>query len=133
MIIDREAWQRVLEFDIENVRSEYGFATRLAKENFWTKDFTQRAIMEYRKFMFLAANADLMVSPSPVVDASERAPSQRTFGPETSWRGASCRRKRSPVGARRRMQRIGAEDDLDEVADRWSLARRRLCVACLRR
>ena len=68
MIIDREAWQRVLEFDIENVRSEYGFATRLAKENFWTKDFTQRAIMEYRKFMFLAANADLMVSPSPVVD-----------------------------------------------------------------
>ena len=68
MIIDREAWQRVLEFDIDNLNSEYGFATRLAKENFWTKDFTHRAIVEYKKFMFLAAKSDLMVSPSPVVD-----------------------------------------------------------------
>ncbi len=48
--------------------SEYGFSTRLANENFWTKDFTQKAILEYKKFMYLAATSDFMVSPSEIVD-----------------------------------------------------------------
>jgi hypothetical protein len=62
------AWLRALEYPIDNRFSEYGFATRVARENFWTKEFTQRAILEYRKFMFLAATSELMVSPSPIVD-----------------------------------------------------------------
>ena len=48
--------------------AEYGFSTRLAKENFWTKDFTEQAILEYKKFMYLAGTAGFMVSPSHIVD-----------------------------------------------------------------
>jgi hypothetical protein len=67
-MINNAMWQRALDYPIDNIHSEYGFGTRLASENYWTINFTQRAILEYRKFMFLAANSDLMVSPSPVVD-----------------------------------------------------------------
>ncbi len=61
-------WQNVLAYDLDKPVSEYGFSTRLAKENFWTKNFTQSAIVEYKKFMYLAATSDLMVSPSEIVD-----------------------------------------------------------------
>ncbi|MDB5012782.1 MAG: hypothetical protein JWQ25_984, partial [Daejeonella sp.] len=45
-----------------------GFTTRLARENNWTLNFTNGALVEYKKFMYLAATADLMVSPSEIVD-----------------------------------------------------------------
>ncbi|HMR90344.1 MAG TPA: hypothetical protein PKD51_19415, partial [Saprospiraceae bacterium] len=48
--------------------SEYGFSTRLANENFWTKEFTELAILEYKKFMYLATTSEFMVSPSEIVD-----------------------------------------------------------------
>ena len=59
---------QVLAFDLDKTFSEYGFATRLAKENKWTKNFTKQAILEYKKFMYLAATANAMVSPSEIVD-----------------------------------------------------------------
>ena len=61
-------WQKILEFDLEGPPSEYGFTTRLANENFWTSAFTGQAILEYKKFMYLAATSDMMVSPSEIVD-----------------------------------------------------------------
>jgi uncharacterized protein (TIGR04222 family) len=61
-------WQSVLAYDLDKPTSEYGFSTRLAKENYWTKKFTESAIIEYKKFMYLAATSDLMVSPSEIVD-----------------------------------------------------------------
>jgi hypothetical protein len=48
--------------------SEYGFSTRLANENYWTRNFTKKAILEYKKFMYLAATSDKMVSPSEIID-----------------------------------------------------------------
>ncbi|MGB4772841.1 MAG: hypothetical protein WBP58_15355 [Chitinophagaceae bacterium] len=61
-------WQKILEFDLDGPPSEYGFTIRLADENFWTSSFTDQAILEYKKFMYLAATADTMVSPSEIVD-----------------------------------------------------------------
>lgn len=61
-------WNSILAFDLDNPPSEYGFTTRLAAENYWTKNFTQEAILEYKKFMFLAAISDKMVSPSEIID-----------------------------------------------------------------
>jgi hypothetical protein len=61
-------WQKILEFDLDGPPSEYGFTTRLADEKFWTSAFTDQAILEYKKFMYLAATADTMVSPSEIVD-----------------------------------------------------------------
>jgi hypothetical protein len=61
-------WQKVEAFSLEPSFSEYGMTLRLAQENYWTEDFTEKAILEYKKFMYLAAVADAMVSPSYIVD-----------------------------------------------------------------
>jgi len=61
-------WDKIEQFDFDHPASEYGFSARLAKENYWTRHFTQQAILEYKKFMFLAATSEGMVSPSSIVD-----------------------------------------------------------------
>jgi uncharacterized protein (TIGR04222 family) len=61
-------WNEVLAYDFDQPLSEYGFSVRLAKENFWTQAFTKKAILEYKKFMYLAATHEAMVSPSEIVD-----------------------------------------------------------------
>jgi hypothetical protein len=66
--MNKELWDKILQFDFDNPPSEYGFSTRLANENFWTKDFTELAILEYKKFMYLATTSEFMVSPSEIVD-----------------------------------------------------------------
>lgn len=66
--MNTKLWDNIEKFDLDNPISEYGFTTRLAHENFWTKQFTETAIAEYRKFMYLAASSDWMVSPSAIVD-----------------------------------------------------------------
>lgn len=66
--MDNTLWQKIDAFDFDNPMSEYGFSTRLATENFWTIDFTQKAIAEYKKFMYLAGTSEFMVSPSEIID-----------------------------------------------------------------
>jgi hypothetical protein len=66
--MNQQLWNSILQFDLDNPTSEYGFSTRLASENFWAKNFTETAILEYKKFMYLAATSDFMVSPSAIVD-----------------------------------------------------------------
>lgn len=66
--MNQELWNKILAFDFDNPPSEYGFSTRLANENFWTKEFTDQAILEYKKFMYLASTSDFMVSPSEIID-----------------------------------------------------------------
>jgi hypothetical protein len=61
-------WDNILGFDLDGIISGYSFSTRLAHENCWTKGFTEKAILEYKKFMYLAATSDMMVSPSHIVD-----------------------------------------------------------------
>ena len=68
MTTSKIRWQDIQHFDLEGAISEYGFATRLAYENKWSINFTQKAILEYKKFMFLAATSDTMVSPSEIID-----------------------------------------------------------------
>jgi hypothetical protein len=66
--MNQALWNKIQEYDFDEPWSEYGFSTRLANENYWTKNFTAKAIVEYKKFMYLAATSDLMVSPSEIVD-----------------------------------------------------------------
>jgi hypothetical protein len=66
--MNKELWNKILAFYFDNPPSEYGFSTRLANENFWTKEFTDQAILEYKKFMYLASTCDFMVSPSEIID-----------------------------------------------------------------
>lgn len=66
--MNQELWNKILAFDFDNPPSEYGFSTRLANENFWTREFADQAIIEYKKFMYLAATSEFMVSPSKIID-----------------------------------------------------------------
>jgi hypothetical protein len=63
-------WNKILAFNFDDPPGEYSFSTRLANENFWTKNFTEQAILEYRKFMYLAASSEFMVSPSEIIDTA---------------------------------------------------------------
>lgn len=65
---NRELWEQVSAFDIAEYSFNYGFALRLATENKWSFSFTDAAIMEYKKFMFLAAISEEMIAPSAIVD-----------------------------------------------------------------
>lgn len=64
----KELWNQILAFDLDKPMSEYGFSIRLAHENNWPASFTEQAILEYKKFMYLAATSGTMVSPSEIVD-----------------------------------------------------------------
>jgi len=66
--VNANLWNKIQGFDFDSPMSEYGFSTRLANENYWTRNFTEEAILEYKKFMYLAATSDFMVSPSEIVD-----------------------------------------------------------------
>lgn len=66
--MDKILWEKIQEYDLDKPYSQYGFSTRLEKDNYWTKDFTQKAILEYKKFMYLAGTSELMVSPSEIID-----------------------------------------------------------------
>lgn len=66
--MDKTLWKEIEKFDFDFPLSEYGFSTRLAFENEWTTFFTQKAIEEYKKFMYLAVTSNQMVSPSEIVD-----------------------------------------------------------------
>ncbi len=62
-------WNSVESFSLDNNPNDpYNFSIRLAFENKWSEYITQQAILEYKKFMFLAATSGNMVSPSEVVD-----------------------------------------------------------------
>ena len=67
--MNTELWNKILNFNLDIPIAEYGFSTRLADENFWTKNFTAKAIIEYKKFIYLAATSEFMVSPPEIVDA----------------------------------------------------------------
>ena len=66
--MNKELWNAILDFQLDQIDEEYGFTIRLIKENFWTKNFADKAILEYKKFMYLAATSDRMVSPSEIID-----------------------------------------------------------------
>lgn len=48
---------------------DFGFADRLCVETGWAKPFAERAIREYRRFVYLAVTGDRPVTPSREVDA----------------------------------------------------------------
>lgn len=63
-----QLYQRIQDFSIDRSDSKFPFSQRLAKENGWSAEYTQRAIAEYKKFVFLAVVAGHPVTPSEQVD-----------------------------------------------------------------
>lgn len=63
------AWQAVSAFVFDDPAASLCFSRRLQREQFgWSREFTLRAINEYRRFFYLMATSDSEITPSEVVD-----------------------------------------------------------------
>ncbi len=61
-------YQQILDFRIDDGTPELPFEARLARENGWSRAYTQRVIVEYKRFLYLAMTAGHVVTPSEDVD-----------------------------------------------------------------
>lgn len=67
-LTDHPVWTALSRYEIGPANAALSFATRLARENGWTRAEAERVIGEYKRFCFLAATADHVVTPSDAVD-----------------------------------------------------------------
>ncbi|MFM7315854.1 MAG: TIGR04222 domain-containing membrane protein [bacterium] len=65
---EADLWKKLCGFSFDDPQSPFRFSDRLARENYWSKEFTQAVLEEYRRFLFLACVADHQVTPSIEVD-----------------------------------------------------------------
>jgi hypothetical protein len=61
-------YQSLQDFELDDPSHEFGFTRHLIKNHGWTLTYTQRAIAEYKKFVFLTVVANHQVVPSDQVD-----------------------------------------------------------------
>jgi uncharacterized protein (TIGR04222 family) len=61
-------WQRIETAPLIDADEDKLFVRKLALQNGWTHEFTERCVREYRKFVFLACASAHPVSPSDAVD-----------------------------------------------------------------
>ncbi len=61
-------WNRLQNFTLDHPKAEFPFSRKLAKEENWTESFTQKAIEEYKKFVYLCCTLPNGASPSKIVD-----------------------------------------------------------------
>jgi uncharacterized protein (TIGR04222 family) len=63
-----ELWEKIQTFQIDDPASTFPFSKKLAQENNWTLSLTNRAIEEYKKFIYLCCISPNGASPSAIVD-----------------------------------------------------------------
>lgn len=61
-------WDNLKQFELDDNDSQLTFTDRLARENGWTHEFSVRAILEYKKFIFLIVISSQPLTPSDEVD-----------------------------------------------------------------
>lgn len=64
----QELWEKIQNFNFDDPNSSYPFSKKLSSENNWSTPFTQKAIAEYRKFIYLCCISPNGASPSETVD-----------------------------------------------------------------
>lgn len=68
LLRNESLWEGIQGFSLDNPDATFPFSKKLAKEENWTLDFTQKAIEEYKKFVYLCCISPNGASPSEVVD-----------------------------------------------------------------
>ena len=58
---------KIISYEIANPNHQH-FKERLMKQYTWTQSFTDRMILDYKRFMYLSVTAQHEVSPSPLID-----------------------------------------------------------------
>ena len=61
-------WNKILNFNIDDPDSSFTFTDRLCRENDWSMEYALRAVLEYKKFMFLVCVSNEPQTPSDQVD-----------------------------------------------------------------
>lgn len=61
-------WENINKFEFDDPRSSFTFSDRLSRENGWSTEYSLRAILEYKKFMFLLCITHHPLTPSEQVD-----------------------------------------------------------------
>lgn len=61
-------WNKINSFQLDDPESSFTFSHRLARENGWTKSYSEKVIEEYKKFIFLCCISETTVTPSDQVD-----------------------------------------------------------------
>ena len=64
----QELWDKIQNFNLDDPDSSFPFSKKLTKENNWSPSFTNKAIEEYKKFIFLCCISPTGASPSETVD-----------------------------------------------------------------
>lgn len=63
-----DLWNRIRDFAMDDPQAKYKYSDKLAQHNGWSKDYTNRVIEEYKKFIFLCAILPGGASPSKPID-----------------------------------------------------------------
>lgn len=61
-------WSRIQGFSFDDRTAQVTFSDKLAASQNWTIPFAQKAIEEYRKFLFLCCTSPKGAAPSKIVD-----------------------------------------------------------------
>ncbi|MEE1898493.1 hypothetical protein V1389_09110 [Flavobacterium rakeshii] len=64
----KELWDKISNFRLDDPDASFTFSARLARENGWTKEYTNSVIEEYRKFIFVCCVSKSSVTPSDPVN-----------------------------------------------------------------
>lgn len=61
-------WNKIKNFEIDDVEAPLTFTDRLARENGWRISYSLRAVEEYKRFMFLMCLSNRPLTPSDQID-----------------------------------------------------------------
>lgn len=61
-------WEQIDSFELDDPSASFSFSDRLARENDWSLEFALRAIVEYKKFVFLVNITQTPLTPSDEID-----------------------------------------------------------------
>jgi hypothetical protein len=67
-LTQKELWGKIQNFALDDSTSSFPFSKKLAKEQNWSANFNNKAIEEYRKFIYLCCISPGGASPSETVD-----------------------------------------------------------------
>ncbi len=68
MVSDRALWQAINAHNLDAADAALPFSRRLMHETGWTEAYAQRAIHEYKAFIYLVCTGGTLLSPSDAVD-----------------------------------------------------------------
>ncbi len=64
----KQLWQRIQKFQLDDPEADFQFSARLARENGWDMPFTERVVIEYRRFLLLCTIAQKPLVPPDAVN-----------------------------------------------------------------